>query len=76
MEHYAATPKISKLREDINPPKKKNKRKIKVTAPKVKKYPGVPDSYSKQIKDSSVYYSYFNSLYETLEVDSIEMRIK
>ena len=27
-------------------------------------------------QDSSIYYSYFNSLYETPEVDSIEMRIK
>ena len=75
MEHYAAIPKMSELREDLNPPKKKNKRKIKVLEPKVKKYLGVPDSYGKHIKDSNIYYSYFNKLYDTPEVDFIEMRI-
>ena len=76
MKHYAATPKICELRDDLNLPKKKNKKKIKVLEPKTKKYPGVPDSYSKHIKDSSIYYSYFNKLYDTPDVDSIEIRIK
>ena len=51
------------MREELNPPKKKNKRRIKILAPKVKKFPGVPDSY-------------FNTLYEIPDVDSIDIRIK
>ena len=64
------------MREELNPPKKKNKRRIKILAPKVKKFPGVPDSYGRHIKDSSIYYSYFNTLYEIPDVDSIDIRIK
>ena len=46
VDHYGALPKIFELSENLNPPKQnKRKRNIKVAIPKVKKYPGAPDSH-------------------------------
>ena len=61
--------------EDLNPPKQK-RRKIKVAVPKIKKYPGAPHSYGRPIKDTSIYYHYFSSLYDTPVMDALDLRIR
>ena len=75
MDHYGDVQKLSQLREDLTPLNKK-KRKIKVAVPKIKKYPGAPHSYGRPIKDMSIYYHYFSSLYDTPVMDALDLRIR
>ena len=75
MKHYRAVPKISELNKVSKPPNE-NSKNYKVKAlPKAKKYPRVPESFSRSTKDNSVYYKYISTLYEPQKIECLDLRI-
>ena len=70
-------PKPAMLSGQLNPLKQNNnKKKIRVSTPKVRKYPGAPDGYGRPIKDFNRYYQYLSALFDSPICDNIEDRIK